>query len=106
MVNKEVVQALEMARCCVEFGWTKGKFALGSHGAPVPERSRGAVCWCARGALARVADGDALVGASFMLMEETGDSVLMAWNDHPERLKVHVLDAFTRAIWRAKREAA
>lgn len=76
-------------------GWTQGAFSRDVKGNSA-SLMRGAVCWCALGAIAAVYSGE-----TFQPLEKLygaiGTCSVFSWNDHPERTHAEVIEAFRKA---------
>ena len=90
-----------------EGAWTQNAYARGKSGRPVdPENKRYAVCWCAVGAISRIAAaGSAPWWTARRPLERViGQSCLPDWNDTPGRTQAEVVAAFRAAAELAKAE--
>jgi len=95
---EEALAALQGARdLLAESGWTQGKMA--SDGLwEVPYYSPKATCYCASGAVFRVASREVAYAALTLLETGAGTGAIVPWNDESGRTKAEVIQAFDLAI--------
>lgn len=81
-----------------EGAWTQGSYALSANGDTAPPEDPEAVCWCASGAILRVAPSeDAARVARRIVMETNQLFSLGQWNDRPSRTQAEVVAALRKA---------
>jgi len=123
-MSKPALQILTEARALLSDPkrWTEGDFALDEHGNGVYWHADSAVCWCALGAIGRVAGAEEdpdegarqvqrFASEAVALLHEVIDwdgvssmaDGVAYWNDHHDHAEV--LAAFDRAIELAKGDA-
>lgn len=100
---KTVIEVLEGARDLVARpgGWTQGCSARTAKGNPIGSKSDKAACFCAVGAIQRVAGrirGINYAEAVTALGFAAGNAYIVHWNDAPYRTQAEVVVAFDRAI--------
>lgn len=86
--------------------WTQGEIARDDEGNATSPTAMDAVCWCAQGAIAKVAGGHYLIGAFYArdtLRKVAGNKV---FNFNDGHTHAEVLAALDRAIELARAEAA
>ena len=93
----EVADTLDRARALIEKGWTQGVMARGKSGRAVSVRGNSAVCFCASGAIDRVATWDGYSVVAVALRAAIGGLNIPCWNDAPERTQAEVVQAFKEA---------
>ena len=82
--------------------WTQGWFARDENMVEVTSRSTTARCWCAAGAITKVAQRESYDEALYYLVQAVGGGMISTFND--SSLHNQVLAAFDRAIELAKKE--
>ena len=95
-----------LAAALVRTGWTQGTEARDEEGRPVYATDPAAVCWCATGAIRRVAsvigaglpDYDVILAAANAVA--TCGMGIVAWNDEPGRTQDDVAAALDAAAAR------
>jgi hypothetical protein len=100
-VLREALNTLEDPKC-----WTKGENARDARGNDLPVLDRGAVCFCALGAIDRAVQTNCFELGIYHLAVEFLNSAIFekkfadipAWNDAPERTHAEVIAAFEKAI--------
>lgn len=107
------VEILHEAReILVEKGWTQGCVARDARGKICDVGSRAAVCFCAMGAISKVAAFDdplrpakqAIIALRRAIGLTRSLQGVGAWNDAPERTKEEVIAAFDKAIEELERD--
>lgn len=95
---EEALDVLRQARgLLVRSGWVQGKMA--SDGIwEVPYYSPKATCYCASGAVFRVAPGEVAYAALTLLERGASTGAIVPWNDELGRTKAEVIQAFDLAI--------
>ena len=83
--------------------WTKVEIARNAEGNPTVASYRDAACWCLMGAVSRCSPygSSVYMGALLALrsvLDDDGDTVLVDFNDHPDRTHGEVLALLDRAI--------
>jgi hypothetical protein len=101
-MTRPVADELRNARALIERGWTQHVFARDARGSGVSLMSSEAVCFCAVGAVERVAGGTFSAMPLIASLERAigvGDTIAVtSFNDAPERTQAEVLTAFDNAI--------
>lgn len=87
--------------------WTQGGWARDGLGDRVVSTSSAATCWCAMGAMIRVAfaTGRDADGAVDRLAKLVGANI-GKWNDHPARTQAEVVDTLRQAARQASNPTA
>jgi hypothetical protein len=98
----EVVNTLRQARALIEVPerWTQTYVAVDSTGFPCSPLASEALCWCALGAVERIAghDGDLHLRVSDLLRAHTPDNSVASFNDSHSHSEVLALfDAAIKA---------
>jgi hypothetical protein len=84
-------------------GWCKGHLARAANGRIVSVDSPKAVAWCMIGAIRRVTVASVeQYGFADLLLQRVIGMPVPVWNDDPHRTKEEVIEAFDKAIIRAK----
>jgi hypothetical protein len=104
-----VADKLRDARALVARGWTQGAFGRDVLGKATSSVSCNAICWCASGALIKVAGSEYAYDRLLEYFQKAGSfdprrDHIAYWNDAPERTQAQVLAAFDKAIELAERE--
>lgn len=87
--------------------WVKNEWARNARGEHVLPDDKGAICFCAAGAIWR-AGGRALTARSearFTFAQANGGEYPLSFNDGPRRTQAQILKAFDRAIAKARAAA-
>lgn len=84
--------------------WTQHSFARDDLGADIMYNRPEAVCWCALGAIRKIAfEHGGSVFNAFNLLSDVLDEPVTVWNDAEGRTQEEVIEAFRKAEERAKR---
>lgn len=106
---------LTSARDRISQGFTKGEYARNSAGLPVQPRGAQATCFCSLGAIERglednildrhvyLARSEAKSHLQAVVLNLTGLSDIVAFNDDPRRTQKEVVRAFDSAIERVQK---
>lgn len=90
-----------------EGAWTQGRYAATANGNGAPYDSSIAICWCAEGAILRVARASHHTPVSSLydfVRRATGQDSLARWNDDPNRQQSEVVSALRKAAALARTE--
>lgn len=105
-IGREVVaDVLERAASLIEpeGAWCQGRTALDASKNIVPATSAKAVCWCAFGAIARIAPGlNEKYAAEQALRKQARVPTISAWNDAQGRTQSEVVAMFRSAALKAR----
>lgn len=103
--NLAAADLLDRAAGRVERGWTQHVYAKDQHGLAVDPRFKGAVLWCAVGALAcDRASGHVAEYAELSLMRLVSEPVSI-WNDAPGRTQAEVAGLMRETAKRLRGDA-
>lgn len=104
-MNLAAADLLDRAAGRVERGWTQHVYAKDQHGSAVDPRFKGAVLWCAVGALAcDRASGRVAEYAELSLMRATHQPISV-WNDTFGRTQAEVVAAMRETAKRLRGDA-